>query len=68
VKGAVASVLQVRDPQKNARTLMPTSFLYIIAGDGAVRFGGRTESVTAGCSSRFRAEPVTPSSVAAGTP
>ena len=48
VKGAVASVLQVRDPQKNRSDPDADEFLYIIAGDGAVRFGGRTESVTAG--------------------
>ena len=48
VKGAVASVLQVRDPQKNRSDPGADEFLYIIAGDGAVRFDGRTESVTAG--------------------
>jgi len=48
VKGAVASVLQVRDPQKNRSDPDADEFLYIIAGDGAIRFGGHTESVTAG--------------------
>jgi mannose-6-phosphate isomerase-like protein (cupin superfamily) len=48
VKGAVASVLQVREPQKDRSDSDADEFLYVIAGDGAVRFGGRTESVTAG--------------------
>jgi len=48
VKGAVASVLQVREPQKDRSDPDADEFLYVIAGDGAVQFGGRTESVTAG--------------------
>jgi mannose-6-phosphate isomerase-like protein (cupin superfamily) len=48
VKGAVASVLQVREPQKDRSDPDADEFLYVIAGDGAIRIGGRTESVTAG--------------------
>jgi mannose-6-phosphate isomerase-like protein (cupin superfamily) len=47
-KGAVASVLQVRDPVKDRSNADADEFLYVIAGEGAVRFGGHTESVTAG--------------------
>jgi mannose-6-phosphate isomerase-like protein (cupin superfamily) len=47
-KGAVASVLQVRDPVKDRSNADSDEFLYVIAGDGAVRVGGTTESVTAG--------------------
>jgi mannose-6-phosphate isomerase-like protein (cupin superfamily) len=47
-KGAVASVLQVRDPVKDRSNADSDEFLYVIAGDGAVRVGGTTENVTAG--------------------
>ncbi len=46
--GAMARVLQVRDPIKGRLSDNTDELVYVIAGDGVVTLGGRQENVTAG--------------------